>query len=271
MSVIEVARKQFRNGEPDEARRALLEAASGPNPNPHARRVYEELFPLTPKQREWMSAILMNLASKKPDARSKAASEVGRAARAEMSYEQQDKIGDPRCLDYLIPALESEDTKVVENVTPAVARAALFYCRDWRAWEPGPHLLKSKKPVIRRWAVAMLAYLGREEAIDSILPLFSDPGEVVRNEVGAMLLWMARSNYLSAESRKRLATELPRSLPGRDTETRSRMVGMVRLLNDKAGIEPLRAALKAEADESVRQYIGQAIRCLEAGDPNLPM
>jgi HEAT repeat protein len=181
MSVIEQARSKLRDGEPDRARRILLEAASGPDLESHARRVFEELFPLTPQQREWMAKTLMNLVSKDAAARAQAANKVGRAVRAEMSYAQQDKIGDPRCLDYLVPALESEDTKVVENVTPAVARAALFYYRDWRAWEPGLRLLRSKKPVTRRWAVALVAYLGREQAIDSILPLFSDPSELVRN------------------------------------------------------------------------------------------
>lgn len=271
MNVIEDARKQFRNGERDTARRALVEAASGPNPEPHARRVFEELFPLTSQQREWMAGTLMNLVSKQPAARAKAANEVGRAVRAEMSYEQQDKIGDPRCLDYLVPALESEDSKVIESVTPAVARASLFYYRDWRAWEPGLGLLKSKKQLTRRWAVALVAYLGREQAVDSILPLLSDASELVRTEVGGMLIWMARSGYLSATLRERLAGDLVRSLPSREPGTRTRMIGVVRELNHKSGIEPLRAALNTELDESVREYIRHAIHCLEAGDPSLPM
>jgi hypothetical protein len=73
-----------------------------------------------------MAGTLMKLVSKDAAVRATAAKEVGRAVRSEVSYEQQDKIGDPRCLDYLVPAIESQDAKVTENSTSAVARAALF-------------------------------------------------------------------------------------------------------------------------------------------------
>jgi hypothetical protein len=86
-----------------------------------------------------------------------------------------------------------------------------------------------------------------------------------------MLIWMVRSGHLTTPSRKQLAGELARSLPGRDLETRRRMIGIVRELNVKSGIEPLRAVLKKEQEESVRAYIGHAIRCLEACNPSLPM
>src|SRR5215472_2771123 len=112
MDRIQKARKKLEEGEPDIARQMLLEAASGPNAEPHARRAFEELFPLRPEQREWMAATLMKLVAKDATVRAKAAKEVGRAVRKEMSYEQEQKIGDPRCLDYLIPAMESGDTKV---------------------------------------------------------------------------------------------------------------------------------------------------------------
>jgi HEAT repeat protein len=218
-----------------------------------------------------MAGTLMKLVSKDAAVRATAAKEVGRAVRSEVSYEQQDKIGDPRCLDYLVPAMESQDAKVTENSASAVARAALFYYRDWRAWKPALGLLKSKRQSIRRWAVDVAAYLGRERAVDAILPLFADEAELVRNEVGAMLIWMARAGHLSAASRKQLAGELARSLPDRELETRCRMIGIVRELNVKSGIEPLRAVLKNEQDQSVREYIDHAIRCLEARNPSLPM
>ena len=86
-----------------------------------------------------------------------------------------------------------------------------------------------------------------------------------------MLIWMVRAGHLSAASRKQLAGELARSLPDRELETRRRMIGVVRELNVKSGIEPLRAMLKKEQDESVRAYICHAIRCLEACNPSLPM
>jgi HEAT repeat protein len=180
MSLIDDARNMINRGQADEARSALLEAASDPHPKPGARRAFEELFPLTPYQREWMAGTLMKLVSTDAAARARAAKELGRAARSEMSYEQQDRIGDPRCLDYLVPAMASQDPKVTENSTSAVARAALFYYRDWRAWKPALGLLKSKRQSIRRLAVDVAAYLGRERAVDAILPLFADEAERVR-------------------------------------------------------------------------------------------
>jgi hypothetical protein len=86
-----------------------------------------------------------------------------------------------------------------------------------------------------------------------------------------MLIWMVRSGHLSTASRKQLAGELAGSLPGCELETRRRMIGVIQELNVKSGIEPLRAALKKERDESVRAYIDHAIRCLEACNPSLPM
>jgi HEAT repeat protein len=270
-TAVEKARSKFRAGDPDTARNLLLEAASGPDPQPDARQTFEELFPLTPDQKQWITGTLKKLAAKEAPARAAAAKDVGRAARSEMSRKQQDKIGDPRCLDYLIPALGSQDAKVSEHAASAIARAAQFYFRDWRAWDPAVQLLKAKKQSIRYWTVEMVAYLGREKAIHALLPLFGDPSELIRTQVGAMLIWMIRSNYLSSRARKWLASELPGSLQSDEPVTRSRMVGIVRLLNDKSAIEPLRTALKTEPDESVREKMRHAIRCLEAGDPNLPM
>jgi hypothetical protein len=86
-----------------------------------------------------------------------------------------------------------------------------------------------------------------------------------------MLLSMIRSDYLSTRSSKRLSRELVHSLPGKEPGTRSRMVGLVRVLNDRSVVEALEAARNAEQDESVREHMRHAIRCLEAGHSTLPM
>ncbi len=271
MPLLGTAKKLIAQGEPDEARRVLLDAASGPTPDAQARHAFEELFPLSSTQRKWMSATLMNLVAKDAAARAKAAKEVLRTSAKEVSNEQQELIGDPRCLDYLIPAMQSEDAKVAEAATAAVAQAACFYFRDPRACEPASRLLTAKKPAVRYRAAEAVAYLGRESAVDTFLPLFADPAENVRDQAAAGLIWMARSGHLSPATRRRLASDLGRRMTDFEAGTRQSVIGVIREMNDKAGIEPLRAALKNEKDESLRDYIHHAIRCLEAGDPSLPM
>jgi len=255
----------------DRARSLVLEAASGPEADPRARRLYEEWFPLTPAQQNWIDGTLAKLGAGQPAVRAKAARELSRAAHKEVTKNQREQIADPRCLDYIIPALRSPDAKVAEAAVAAVGRAAEFYHRDWRAWEPVSAFLKTSNKSTRWKAVQAAAYLGREDAVDAILPLLDDPVEQVRNEAGRMLIVMARSKDLSLAMRKRLSARFADDLASDHELKRLIAVNMLREFNVPASIEPLRTAVEREPDAELRDRIAWSIRCLEAGDPELPM
>lgn len=270
-ALIEKARSLLAAGQQQEAKGLLLEAASGPDGSADVRRAYVGIFLLTPAQKQWIEGTLSKLAASDATARAKAAKELCRAAAREYSIQNQELIGDPRALDYIVPALESKDEKVAECSVIAVAQGAVFYYRDWRAWQPVLKLLRAKKPNTRRWAVQAAAYLGREEALGHILPLAADAAQYVRDEVSRMLVWLIRQNLLTPGARGGILNEMLPRLDSKNPADRQSVATVLRFLNDAAALEAIRKALKRETDRETRKRMEHTIRCLEAGDPALPM
>lgn len=270
-SIAERAKALIAEGKQEEARELLLNAASGPEADAEARGAYEQLFPLTPRQKEWVSSTLSRLTSNDAAERAKAARDLCRKATDEATLEQRELIGDPRMMDYILAGFRSADPKVIECATVAISQAALFHYRDWRAWEPVLEQLKSKKPVTRRWAVEASGYLGRGRSLQKILPLLEDSDENVRDQVGRSLTWMLRSDVLTpADKQNLLEAFLPR-LSSKKASDRSYAASVLGMINNPDALEPLKKALKSETGKEPKKWIDYAIRCLEAGNPELPM